>query len=131
MPAQLAPTPRMPSKRTVRASWARVIWPRSLQTNVCSLTLSAVQLRLDAADRLVELVEERRGPVYAEEAARRVFALRHAPLGLPPSRLREGGAGDDPRWAGGGGAVGLPAPPGADLPLEDATFVVVDLETTG
>src|SRR5919206_3759996 len=41
-----------------------------------------MQLRLDAADRLVELVEERRGPVYAEEAARRLFALRHAPAGL-------------------------------------------------
>ena len=36
----------------------------------------AMQLRLDAADRLVELVEERRGPVYAEEAARRLFAAR-------------------------------------------------------
>jgi len=43
-----------------------------------------MQLRLDAADRLVELVEERRGPVYAEEAARRLFALRHAPVGLRP-----------------------------------------------
>ena len=38
-----------------------------------------MQLRLDAADRLVELVEERRGPVYAEEAARRLFAERGIP----------------------------------------------------
>ena len=44
-----------------------------------------MQLRLDAADRLVELVEERRGPVAAEEAARRLFALRHAPVGLARS----------------------------------------------
>ena len=35
-----------------------------------------MQLRLDAADRLVELVEERRGAVPVEEAARALFALR-------------------------------------------------------
>ena len=34
-----------------------------------------MQLRLDAADRLVELVEERRGPVPADEAARAVLKL--------------------------------------------------------
>ena len=48
-----------------------------------------MQLRLDAADRLVELVEERRGPVVAEEAARRLFALRQAPVGLARSLLAE------------------------------------------
>jgi DNA polymerase III epsilon subunit family exonuclease len=101
-----------------------------LQTNVCSPTLSAVQLRLDAADRLVELVEERRGPVYAEEAARRLFALRHAPLGLARSLLDEVIV-EDARLSWRGDAVGLADPPGADLLLEDATFVVVDLETTG
>src|SRR4051812_26465454 len=131
MPAQLAPTPRMPRRRTVRASWARVIRPRSLQTNVCSLTLSAVQLRLDAADRLVELVEERRGPVYAEEAARRLFALRHAPVGLARSLLDEVVVEDARLSWRGGDAVGLASPLGADLPLERATYVVVDLETTG
>jgi DNA polymerase III subunit epsilon len=89
-----------------------------------------MQLRLDAADRLVELVEERRGPVYAEEAARRLFALRHAPVGLARSLLEEV-VGDDTRLAWRGDSVGLADPPGADLPLEDATFVVVDLETTG
>src|SRR5438132_9377360 len=89
-----------------------------------------MQLRLDAADRLVELVEERRGPVYAEEAARRLFALRHAPVGLARSLLEEV-VGDDTRLAWRGDAVGLADPPGADLALEDATFVVVDLETTG
>jgi DNA polymerase III epsilon subunit family exonuclease len=92
--------------------------------------LLAMQLRLDAADRLVELVEERRGPVLAEEAARRLFALRHAPVGLARSLL-EDVVGEDARLAWRGDAVGLAAPPGADLPLERATFVVVDLETTG
>jgi DNA polymerase-3 subunit epsilon len=89
-----------------------------------------MQLRLDAADRLVELVEERRGPVYAEEAARRLFALRHAPMGLARSLLEEV-IGEDSRLAWSGDAIGLAEPPGADLLLEDATFVVVDLETTG
>src|ERR671939_318424 len=63
-----------------------------------------MQLRLDAADRLVELVEERRGPVYAEA---------------------------DARLAWSGDSVRLATPPGHDLPLERATYVVVDLETTG
>jgi DNA polymerase III epsilon subunit family exonuclease len=89
-----------------------------------------MQLRLDAADRLVELVEERRGPVYVEEAARRLFALRHAPIGMARSLL-EDVVGEDARLAWRGDAVGLAEPPGADLPLERATFVVVDLETTG
>src|SRR2546428_6045674 len=89
-----------------------------------------MQLRLDAADRLVELVEERRGPVYAEEAARRLFALRQAPMGLARSLLDEV-IGEDSRLAWSGDAVGLAEPPGVDLLLKDATFVVVDLETTG
>jgi DNA polymerase III epsilon subunit family exonuclease len=89
-----------------------------------------MQLRIDAADRLVELVEERRGPVYAEEAARKLFALRHAPVGLARSLLEDVIA-EDTRLAWRGDSVGLAAPPGVDLLLEQATFVVVDLETTG
>ena len=89
-----------------------------------------MQLRLDAADRLVELVEERRGPVFVEEAARRLFALRHAPVGMARSLLEEV-VGEDARLAWRGDAVALADPPGADLPLERATYVVVDLETTG
>jgi len=89
-----------------------------------------MQLRLDAADRLVELVEERRGPVYVEEAARRLFALRHVPVAMARSLLEEV-VGEDARLAWRGDAVGLADPPGADIALERATFVVVDLETTG
>lgn len=89
-----------------------------------------MQLRLDAADRLVELVEERRGPVPAEDAARRLFALRQAPVALARSLLTEV-VDADARLAWNGDTVGLTAPPGADLLLEDATYVVVDLETTG
>src|SRR5438874_1775273 len=89
-----------------------------------------MQLRLDAADRLVELVEERRGPVYAEEAARRLFALRHVPAGMARSLLEDAVAADA-RLAWSGDSVRLATPPGHDLPLEHATYVVVDLETTG
>jgi DNA polymerase III epsilon subunit family exonuclease len=89
-----------------------------------------MQLRLDAADRLVELVEERRGPVVADEAARRLFALRAAPVALARSLL-EDVVEADARLAWRGDAVGLAQPLGADILLEDATYVVVDLETTG
>ena len=89
-----------------------------------------MQLLFDAADRLVELVEARRGPVPAEEAARSLYALRHVPLGLARELLDDVVTGDA-RLAWRGDAVGLAPPPGADLPLEAARWVVVDLETTG
>ena len=89
-----------------------------------------MQLRLDAADRLVELVEERRGPVHAEDAARRLFALRQAPVALARSLLADV-VETDARLAWSGDAVALAEPQGAALLLEDATYVVVDLETTG
>jgi DNA polymerase-3 subunit epsilon len=89
-----------------------------------------VQLRLDAADRLVELVEERRGPVPADEAARHLFALSHVPVGLARGLL-EAAVGADARLGWHGDLVAIAAPVGAEQLLEEATFVVVDLETTG
>ena len=89
-----------------------------------------MQLRLDAADRLVELVEERHGAVPAAEAARTLFALASAPEGLARSLLDEV-VSSDARLAWSGGAVGLAGAGADDLALEAATFVVVDLETTG
>jgi DNA polymerase-3 subunit epsilon len=89
-----------------------------------------MQLRLDAADRLVELVEEERGPVLAEEAARRLFALRRAPVALARSLLADV-VETDSRLTWNGDAVALAEAPGAAVLLEDATYVVVDLETTG
>ncbi len=89
-----------------------------------------MQLSFDAADRLVELVEARRGPVPAAEAARTLFALANAPTALARSLLDDVVTGDA-RLAWRGASVGLAAPPGADVPLEEAHFVVVDLETTG
>ena len=89
-----------------------------------------MQLSFDAADRLVELVEARRGPVPADDAARVLFALSSAPAALARSLLDDVVTGDA-RLAWRGGSVGLAAPPGADTLLEHAHFVVVDLETTG
>ena len=89
-----------------------------------------MQLAFDAADRLVELVEERRGPLPVEEAARFLFALRQAPSGLARSLLEDVVAGDS-RLAWRGGRVSLAFEPGEEVPLESARFVVVDLETTG
>jgi len=89
-----------------------------------------MQLRLDAADRLVELVEDQRGPVLAEDAARRLFALRQAPVALARSLLADV-VETDARLAWNGDAVTLAELPGAALLLEKATYVVVDLETTG
>ena len=78
----------------------------------------------------MELVEEQRGPVLAEDAARRLFALRQAPVALARSLLADV-VETDARLAWSGDAVALAEPPGAALLLEDATYVVVDLETTG
>src|SRR5918996_4508824 len=89
-----------------------------------------MQLAFDSADRLVELVEEHRRPLPAEAAARSLFALAHAPVGLARSLLEDVVAGDA-RLAWSGSSVALSAPPGADIPLEAARYVVVDLETTG
>jgi len=89
-----------------------------------------VQLRLDAADRLVELVEENHGAVPAEEAASAVFALARPPQALARGLLEQVVA-EDARLSWRGGAVGLARSDLDELPLEAATYVVFDLETTG
>ena len=89
-----------------------------------------MQLRLDAADRLVELVEEQGGVLPVEEAARSLFALSRAPAGLARDLLADIVASDS-RLDWSGRSVGLAGSQLAVLPLEAATYVVVDLETTG
>ncbi len=84
----------------------------------------------DAADRLVELVQARRGPVSPEDAAHVLFALERAPAALARSLLDDVVAGDA-RLAWLGARVGLTDPPHADILIEDAEFIVFDLETTG
>src|SRR5690348_2695947 len=89
-----------------------------------------MQLRLDAADRLVELVEERRGAVPVEDAARALFSLAHLPEGMARSLL-EDVVGGDARLAWRGGCVALEAGRAERDQLDAAAFCVVDLETTG
>jgi DNA polymerase-3 subunit epsilon len=89
-----------------------------------------MQLTFDAADRLVELVQARRGPVSHEEAARVLFALERAPAALARSLLTDVVDGDG-RLAWLGSRVGLAGEPEAGTAIEDAELVVFDLETTG
>ncbi|MDQ3671918.1 MAG: exonuclease domain-containing protein, partial [Actinomycetota bacterium] len=89
-----------------------------------------MQLTFDAADRLVELVQARRGPVSPEDAAHVLFALERAPAALARSLLDDVVQGDA-RLAWLGARVGLTHPPHADTLIEDAELVVFDLETTG
>ena len=89
-----------------------------------------MQLSFDAADRLVELVQARRGVVSAEDAARALFALERAPASLAHSLLADVVEGDA-RLAWLGARVGLAGDASADVLIEDAELVVFDLETTG
>src|ERR687897_3627261 len=89
-----------------------------------------MQLSFDAADRLVELVQARHGPVPAEDAAQALYALRHVPVGLARSLLADVVEGDA-RLAWRGASVGLAEALGAATAVESATYVVFDLETTG
>ena len=87
-----------------------------------------MQLALDALDRLVDALEER-GPLTAVEAARSLFATSSISDGLACSLLEEVTAGDS-RVACTGATVALIGGR-ADPLLEEAEFVVFDLETTG
>jgi DNA polymerase-3 subunit epsilon len=87
-----------------------------------------VQLALDALDRLVDTLEER-GSLSAQEAACSVFATSSISDGLACSLLADLTAGDS-RLLCAGATVSL-AGRGADPLLEEAEFVVFDLETTG
>src|ERR671936_645803 len=89
---------------------------------------STMQLALDALDRLVDLLEER-GSLSAVEAARFLFATSAIAEGLACSLLAEVSAGDS-RLRCTGATVSLAAER-LDPLLEEAEFVVFDLETTG
>jgi DNA polymerase-3 subunit epsilon len=87
-----------------------------------------VQLALDALDRLVDILEER-GPLPVAEAARSLFATTSISTGLACSLLADITAGDS-RVVCTGTTVSL-VQGGPDPFLEEAEFVVFDLETTG
>jgi len=87
-----------------------------------------VQLALDSLDRLVDTLEER-GPLTAVEAARALFATSSISDGLACSLLKEVTAGDS-RVVCTGATISLVGGR-VDPLLEEAEFVVFDLETTG
>src|SRR3954447_15103928 len=87
-----------------------------------------MQLALDALDRLVDLLEER-GSLSAVEAARSLFATTSISTGLACSLLADVTAGDA-RLVCSGATVAL-ADGRVDPLLEEAEFIVFDLETTG
>ena len=87
-----------------------------------------MQLALDALDRLVDTLEER-GTLSAVEAARSLFAIASIPEGLACSLLADITAGDS-RLVCSGAMVSLTGSR-VDPLLEEAEFVVFDLETTG
>lgn len=86
-----------------------------------------MQLALDGLDRLVASLEER-GSLPALEAARLLFATPSVPAKLASSLLAEVCCGDS-RIVCTGATVSLAEAP--DPLLEEAEFVVFDLETTG
>ncbi len=90
--------------------------------------IRCVQLALDALDRLVDTLEER-GTMSVVEAARSLFATTSISDGLACSLLDEVTAGDS-RVVCSGATVSL-VDGRPDPLLEEATFVVFDLETTG
>jgi len=93
------------------------------------------QLSLDGADRLVERLRERRAPLPVAEAARCLFALKGAPSALVHQLVDEV-VSTDPRltWRS-GREVALTEWEElrslVDLLVEEAPYVVFDLETTG
>jgi hypothetical protein len=89
--------------------------------------IGLVQLALDGLDRLVASLEER-GSLPAVEAARFLFSCRSIPVGLAPSLLSEVCA-EDSRIVCTGATISLAGAP--DPLLDEAEFVVFDLETTG
>jgi len=89
-----------------------------------------MQLSFDAADRLVDLVQARGGAMPAGEAARTLFALASAPVALARSLLDDV-VGGDARLMWRGESIGLASAPGLERAIEDASWVVFDLETTG
>jgi DNA polymerase-3 subunit epsilon len=87
-----------------------------------------VQLALDALDRLVDTLEER-GALTTVEAARSLFASSSISAGLASTLIADVTAGDS-RLVCNGATVSLTGGR-ADPFLDEAEFVVFDLETTG
>ena len=100
------------------------------------MAMPAAQLSLDGADRLVRLLADRRAPVGLAEAASNLFALRGAPPSALVHQLVDEVVRSDARliWRSQAELALAEWEEVAtlqDVALEDAPFVVFDLETTG
>ena len=100
------------------------------------MAMPSAQLSLDGADRLVGLLSDRRAPVGLTEAARSLFALRGAPPSALVRQLVDEVVRSDSRliWRSHAElalAEWEEVSTLQDVALEDAPFVVFDLETTG
>ncbi|HVI34941.1 MAG TPA: exonuclease domain-containing protein, partial [Gaiellales bacterium] len=100
------------------------------------MSASAAQLSLDGADRLVAQLADRRAPLAMAEAASSLFALRGAPPSALVHQLVDEVVRSDHRlvWRSPTEVALAEWEEVAtlyDLPLEQASFVVFDLETTG
>jgi DNA polymerase III epsilon subunit-like protein len=84
---------------------------------------------VEAADRLVRAIADR-GPLPVEEAARELLALRGTAPAVAAEVL-DRLLTEDPRFETGDRGVSLAAAPWAAVPLADARYAVVDLETAG
>jgi DNA polymerase-3 subunit epsilon len=96
---------------------------------------STAQLTLDGANRLHELLGARRAPVGVAEAATCLFALRSAPVALARQLVDEVVQADARFVWRSGGELALAEWESVgsllDVPLEEAEYLVFDLETTG
>src|SRR5262245_35782987 len=96
-----------------------------------SVRMAGLQLSLDGADRLVDLLEERREPVALAEAARLLVRARDVPVAIARPLLDELVRADARLAWRSAGDVALAAWHAPRQPLEEAVYCVVDLETTG
>lgn len=85
--------------------------------------------RIDAADPLVRAVESK-GGIGAGEAANLLLALA-GPVSPAALAVVDRVVADDARLVWRGGKIALAPSPLAGVPLEQARFCVVDVETTG
>ncbi len=91
----------------------------------------AMQLTLDAADRLVAVLTERQEPLALAEAARLLVAAARVPADLQRRLLDEAIRGDARLAWRSSAEIALAAWAPVERPIADAAFCVLDLETTG
>ena len=93
--------------------------------------MGGLQLSLDGADRLVHLLQERHEPVPLGEAARLLVRAARVPVAVARPLVDEVVRADARLAWRSADDIALAAWSETRLPLEQAVYCVVDLETTG